>query len=169
MTLTTLPPASHSIRSLLEGLQSAGLADHAQRVAKLTSGLCAQLGLSRRPTVLITTAALLHEVGRLGPPARGGRIALRSEETLRNATGLAGTAIIVRHVSERWDGRGGPDGLAAEQIPLGSRIVGACDAWDVLSNVTSMSRDEVVAVLRSGAGAQWDSRIVAALITTQTR
>ena len=169
MTLTTVPPASQSIRSLLSELQAAGLVDHGQRVAKLSASLCAQLGLSRRPTLLVTTAALLHEVGRLGYPSRSGRIALRSEEKLRHTPGLEGAAVIVRHITERWDGRGGPDGLARELIPLGSRIIGAADAWDVLSSVSSMTRVEVVAVLRSGAGAQWDPRIVSALIEAQSR
>ena len=167
MTLAT-SPAPQSIRSLLAELQAAGLVDHGQRVAKISGRLCAELGLSRRPTTLITTAALLHDVGRLGPPAVAGRIALRSEHTLRRTPGLEGAATIVRHISERWDGRGGPDGLARDRIPLGSRIIGAADAWDILWSVASMTHDEVVAVMRSGSGGQWDPRIVTALIASQT-
>ena len=47
---------------------------------------------------------------------------------------LASAAPIVRSHHERVDGRGYPDGLAGEQIPLGARIVAACDAYDAMAN-----------------------------------
>jgi HD-GYP domain-containing protein (c-di-GMP phosphodiesterase class II) len=162
MTLAALPPASPSVRSLVESLQAGGLAEHGARVASTSAELCRRLGISRRPTAVVTMAALLHDVGRLGPPGRAGRVALRSEEVLRDVEGLRAAAVLVRHVHERWDGRGGPDGLKRDRIPLGSRIIGVCDAWDTIS--TCLSQADAIATMRAGAGAQWDPRIVNALI-----
>ena len=54
------------------------------------------------------------------------------ERILRPLPGLSAVATAVRHEHERWDGRGYPDGLAGEAIPLASRIVLACDAYNAL-------------------------------------
>jgi response regulator RpfG family c-di-GMP phosphodiesterase len=161
MTSATLPPAPPTLRSLLESMKAHGLTEHGTRVAALSAELCSRLGLSKRPLSVITTAALLHDVGRLGE-VDGGSLAVRSQEMLRDVDGLVAVAGLVRHVHERWDGRGGPDRLRRDRIPLGARIIATADAWDTL--IFALPEPEAVTALRFGAGAQWDPKIVAELI-----
>ena len=75
---------------------------------------------------------------------------------------------LVRHEHERWDGLGYPDGLAGEDIPLGSRIILACDAYDAMTTDrpyrAAMSDEQARAELLRNAGAQFDERVVAALM-----
>jgi HD-GYP domain-containing protein (c-di-GMP phosphodiesterase class II) len=76
---------------------------------------------------------------------------------------------MVRHGHERFDGSGYPDSLRGEEIPLGSRIVLACDAYDAMTSErpyrAPLSHDEAVAELTAGAGSQFDPRVVEALIS----
>ena len=71
---------------------------------------------------------------------------------------------IVRHCHERWDGRGYPDGLAGEDIPLEARIIFVCDAYHAMTTDRPYRRQlghaEAVRRLRDGAGAQFDPRVV---------
>lgn len=71
---------------------------------------------------------------------------------------------IVYHHHERFDGRGYPDGIAGERIPLGARIVAVVDAYDAMTSDRpyrkAMSHEEAEAILRDGAGSQWDPKIV---------
>ena len=94
-------------------------------------------------------------------PVAGERILLRIPE-------LAPIAPIVRHEHEHWDGSGYPDGLAGRAIPVGARIILACDAYEAM--ITSrpyrpaMTHDEALAELRSGAGTTYDPDVVDALL-----
>jgi HD-GYP domain-containing protein (c-di-GMP phosphodiesterase class II) len=79
-------------------------------------------------------------------------------------------ATIVRSSREHVDGSGRPDGLAASDIPLGSRIVAACDAFDAMLSHRSwrpaMSTDAALAELRAGSGTQFDRAVVDAFEAT---
>ncbi len=80
---------------------------------------------------------------------------------------LAKVGQLIRSSRERADGTGYPDGLAGEAIPLGARIVAACDAFDAMISSRPYrgvrSIDEAVAELRRGRGTQFDARVVDAL------
>jgi HD-GYP domain-containing protein (c-di-GMP phosphodiesterase class II) len=71
---------------------------------------------------------------------------------------------IVRSHHERWDGGGYPDGLAAEAIPLGARIVAVCDAYDAMTTTrpyrAATSPQAAMAELRRCSGTQFDPRVV---------
>jgi len=75
-------------------------------------------------------------------------------------------AVIVRHHHERWDGRGYPDGLAGETIPLGSRIICVADSFDAMTSDRpyrgALSYDDARAELIRNAGTQFDPTIVSA-------
>ena len=90
------------------------------------------------------------------------------ERILRAIPGMGSVARIVRHEHERFDGTGYPDGLAGEEIPLGSRIILACDAYHAMTSDrpyrAAMAHDHAVAELVRCAGSQFDPRIVAALV-----
>ena len=72
----------------------------------------------------------------------------------------------MRSIRERYDGTGYPDGLAGNAIPLGSRIVAVCDAFDAMTTDrpyrTAMSRENALEELRRCAGSQFDPRVVKA-------
>jgi HD-GYP domain-containing protein (c-di-GMP phosphodiesterase class II) len=75
---------------------------------------------------------------------------------------------VVRASHERWDGGGYPDGLAGEDIPLGARIVFACDAWDAMTcdrgYRNALSPEVAAEELRANAGTQFDAHVVTALL-----
>ncbi len=75
---------------------------------------------------------------------------------------------VVYHHHERWDGRGYPDGLIGEKIPLGARIVSVVDAFDAMTSDRpyrdAMALEEATAILQDGAGRQWDPRVVRTLL-----
>jgi HD-GYP domain-containing protein (c-di-GMP phosphodiesterase class II) len=74
----------------------------------------------------------------------------------------------VRNEHERWDGKGYPDRLQGERIPLGSRIILACDAFDAMTSDrpyrAALSESDARAELIAGAGTQFDERVVSALL-----
>ncbi len=90
------------------------------------------------------------------------------EQILSSVEFLSEVLPLVRHEHERWDGGGYPDGLAGEAIPLGSRIVLACDAYDAMTSDrpyrAAMTDAQARAELLAGAGTQFDERVVAALL-----
>ena len=92
------------------------------------------------------------------------------ERILATVPGLEAVARAVRHEHERWDGDGYPDGLVGDAIPLASRIVLACDAWNALVSDRpyrkALPRDVALAELRRCAGTQFDPTVVAALSTS---
>jgi HD-GYP domain-containing protein (c-di-GMP phosphodiesterase class II) len=90
------------------------------------------------------------------------------EKILRRTPELVPIAPLVRYEHERWDGTGYPDGLAGEEIPIGSRIIFACDAYSAMITArpyhAPRRHEEAVAELRAGAGSQFDPRVVDALL-----
>ena len=128
-------------------------------------------------------AARLHDVGKIAVPdpilRKPGPLAGREWETMRRhpewgsgmlakIPGLEAVAIVVRYHHERYDGRGYPDGLPGDCIPLASRIVAVCDAYNaiVADRPYSSGRvhEEALAELRAHAGTQFDPRVVDALL-----
>ena len=90
------------------------------------------------------------------------------ERILRMIPGLGAIARIVRHEHERWDGGGYPDGIAAGEIPIGSRIILACDAYHAMTSDRpyrkSMAHADALAELTRHAGTQFDPEVVQALV-----
>ena len=99
------------------------------------------------------------------PPARGAQVA--------SLDGLAHLAPAVRAEHERWDGRGYPDGLEGEEIPVASRIVLACDAYDAMTSDRpyrcAMDPGDARTQLRANAGTQFDPRVAQALLAVLDR
>jgi HD-GYP domain-containing protein (c-di-GMP phosphodiesterase class II) len=152
-------------------------------VVHLARGVAMLLGLHRDQVERIAEAALLHDVGKLevpeeilhkpGPltedeweiiathPVAGERILLRIPD-------LAPIAPVVRHEHEHWDGSGYPDGLRGRLIPIGSRIILACDAYHAMiadrPYRAAMSPQDAAAELRRGAGTQFDPDVVEAAL-----
>jgi HD-GYP domain-containing protein (c-di-GMP phosphodiesterase class II) len=128
-------------------------------------------------------AALLHDIGKIGIRSeiltKPDRLTGPEFEEIKQHTVLGARMLeripffrdvhpLVRSAHERWDGAGYPDGLAGEQIPLGARIVCACDALHAMTSDrpyrAAMSLSEACDELRRCAGGQFDPRVVAALV-----
>jgi HD-GYP domain-containing protein (c-di-GMP phosphodiesterase class II) len=88
------------------------------------------------------------------------------ERILGAAPALAPVAKLVRGTHERFDGSGYPDGLAADAIPLGSRIVAVCDAFHAMTSPRpyrpAIPVEDALAELKANAGTQFDPTVVAA-------
>ena len=86
------------------------------------------------------------------------------ERILAAAPAMAPVAALVRSSHERWDGDGYPDRLASEQIPLGSRIIFVCDAYEAMTESRSyrdpISPEDALEELRRCAGSQFDPQLV---------
>lgn len=87
------------------------------------------------------------------------------ERILMAASAMVPVARLVRSSHERWDGGGYPDGLAGADIPLGSRIIFVCDAYEAITSNRAYRRgashEHAIAEIRAGAGTQFDPEVVA--------
>jgi HD-GYP domain-containing protein (c-di-GMP phosphodiesterase class II) len=116
--------------------------------------------------------AILNKPGPLSEDERPAieRHPLIGEGILSPLEFMADAVPLVRAAHERWDGTGYPDGLAGEAIPLGARILFACDTYEAMTTERpyrpALSREEAVAELRRVAGEQLDPRVVEALVET---
>lgn len=164
-----------------------GLRDHAAGVAALAVAVGRKLGLGGPELDELRLAAELHDVGKLAIPDEilGKRGPLHATERafvrthpliaqriIGAAPALAHAAALVRSSQERWDGDGFPDGLRGEQIPLCSRIIAACSAYEAIVRArpyrAARSRDDALAELERCAGSQFDPTVVRTLAAVLT-
>jgi len=162
--------------------------DHVVRTAELAVRVGEQLQLGPCALRRLGMTAILHDVGKLNLPdqilIKPGRLTDTEFEIIRTHTvhgaqlvsaspALAEITDGVRGHHERIDGGGYPDGLAGDAIPHDARVVAACDAFDAMANTRQyregMGHDKAIAILNEHAGSQWDSDVVAALVTVVRR
>lgn len=154
---------------------------HCQTVSELAALIAAELGFAGDRLARMRLAGLLHDVGKIGVPDMilNKRAALTDDEyrvmqahsvlgyEIVQAAGLPDEAEWVRHHHERVDGRGYPDGLAGDAIPLESRIILVADAYEAMTSDrpyrTAPGQAFAVEELRRGAGTQFDAHVVEAL------
>jgi diguanylate cyclase (GGDEF)-like protein len=158
------------------------LHQHLCGVADLALAVADRLGVAAEERDEIFRAAELHDVGKMAIPdailAKPGPLdpgewefmrkhTLIGERIIAAAPALVPIARLVRSSHERWDGAGYPDGLAGEAIPLGSRIVFACDAFDAMVSErpysVAMRPARALEEIDRGAGSQFDPAVAAAL------
>src|SRR3954447_20456805 len=173
------------VRSLALALEARDgyTGEHSDAVERLSVAVAGRLGLDPAQVADVQSTALLHDIGKIGVPDRvlhkPGRLdedewalmrehPVIGERILRPLPGFGPVATAVRHEHERWDGGGYPDGLAGEGIPLPSRIVLACDAWNALVSDRPYRRAlppaEARAELSRCAGTQFDPEVIEALL-----
>jgi diguanylate cyclase (GGDEF)-like protein len=163
--------------------KDAHTATHARSIVRHAEGVGRVLGLAGRDLRDVRYGAALHDIGKIAVPepvlnkpgpltdderAQVERHVLVGEQILAPVEFLARVRAIVRHGHERWDGTGYPDRLAGEDIPLGSRIVLACDALDAMTRDrpyrAAMGRAAARDELRLHAGRQFDPNVIGALL-----
>lgn len=162
--------------------RDAWTAAHSRAVGNMAATLAQKLGLSAEADT-IRSAALLHDIGKMGIPdailnkpmpldeaewALMREVPLAGERILRSVPGMGAAARLVRHVHERWDGGGHADGLAGDQIPIGSRVISPCDAYHAMTSPrpwrSALTHEDAVHELLDGAGSQFDPEIVEVLV-----
>jgi len=160
---------------------------HLSAVARLARAVGNRLGLPEADLQELVLAAELHDVGKLAIPDSilsktealtedewvfVHRHTVIGERILASAPSLARISPIVRSTHERIDGLGYPDGLAGDQIPLLSRIVSACDAFNAMIEDRpyrpAIPLDGAIAELRRCAGTQFDETVVEALLAAHS-
>lgn len=158
------------------------MAAHLERAGELAAQVALRMGLESESLWKVGYAARLHDIGKLAVPKRiidkPGRLSEKEWEVMERHTivgarmleeipSLAPVAPLVRSSHERWDGGGYPDGIAGERIPIESRIVFACDAFDAITSVRpyqdAVSVPKALAELARCAGTQFDRRVIRAL------
>lgn len=155
--------------------------DHSQRVTTWAVQIAQLMGLEQDEVDGIKFAGYLHDIGKIGIPdsilLKPTRLTLEEEEIIRSHP-IIGERIVkplglmpiersvIRHHHERWDGKGYPDGLRGEEIPLPARILAVADSYDAIisDRVYKRARTEEDALkeLQQGVGTQFDGRVVEA-------
>jgi HD-GYP domain-containing protein (c-di-GMP phosphodiesterase class II) len=142
---------------------------HCRRVTSFTGRIAEGLGFKGRDVSGLKLAALVHDVGRVTEPGEGedpeDALQNSAERAARYVLTSAGSDVAqaVQHQLERWDGDG-PDGIAAEEIPLGARIIAVADAIDIWMRPApgdaALSAAAVVEQLEAESGTRFDPVIV---------
>ena len=159
---------------------------HSEDVLRHALAIARALGLDSRTQRTVQAAALLHDVGKIGVPDRilrkPGPLTEEEFEAVRQHPAM-GAAIVgatpgfeetldaIRHHHESWDGRGYPGGLAGEETPLLARIMAVADAYSAMTMDRPYRKgkrpDDALAVLREGAGTQWDPDCIQAFLRSR--
>jgi len=160
---------------------------HSLRVSHLARSIAEAMGVPRRAIEQIEQAALLHDLGKieavytsilmkpaaLSPEERGiiESHVTKGEELLRTLSSFPEEVIsAVRHHHEREDGKGYPDGIKGNAIPLGAKIIAVCDAVDAMLSDrpyrSALSIPIVMQQLREHTGTQFDPAVVRALLAS---
>ncbi len=174
---------SKSVLLRAVGEWDAELSAHGEAVAALAAATARELGLDDESIERVATAAELHDIGKIAIPRpilhKTGpldadeweflrRHTLIGERIVAAAPALGGVAKMIRSSHERWDGRGYPDALAGDVIPLGAQIVFVCDAFSAMTSerpyAPAVPEAEALAELRRNAGSQFAPAVVEAFL-----
>jgi HD-GYP domain-containing protein (c-di-GMP phosphodiesterase class II) len=176
---------ANTLGTLIDVLEAkdAYTAQHARDVVELSECVARRLGVTDRELREVHYAAILHDIGKIAVPSdilrKPGKLTVDEFEQIKTHSDVGGrlleripftrsVAPLVRAIHERFDGDGYPDRLVGEDIPLGARIVGTCDAFDAMISDRpyrdGMPTEDAVAELHRCAGTQFDPKVVSALI-----
>ena len=170
-----------SLAALLELVEESApdVAAHMERTARIARLFALELGLDGQLLELVVRTARVHDVGKLaippwvlqkpGPLTKYERALMEShsvigQKILERKPVLLGLGTLVRATHERWDGNGYPDRVKGPAIPLPSRVVSVCDAFDAMTHPrayrSSVELETAFEELRRGAGTQFDPGVI---------
>ncbi|AHV94083.1 HD-GYP domain-containing protein [Bordetella holmesii] len=183
------PPADAMgrIRALMQALteRDPHTAAHSQRTARIAMALGEAACLGEADSYVLGAAALLHDIGKLGVPARilesKGKLegmdwarmqehSILGERVVRAADLPLGEQLAraIRHHHENIDGSGYPDGLSGEQIELSARMISLADAYDAISSARSYhgghSHEQTMQILMGEVGRKCDPGLFALFV-----
>jgi len=156
---------------------------HSKKVNTYAVALAGAIGLSPDEVSKVSTAALLHDIGKIGIPDKvlnkKGKLSGEDWEAIKAHPRLGANIVgtmphlvpyvnSILHHHERWDGGGYPEGLKGEEIPIEARILAIVDSFEAMTSVRpyrpALSLEQVVKELRQGAGLQFDPKLVEVFI-----
>jgi len=174
-----------TVRSLVKAVDARDVAtaDHSDRVAARAVEIGREMGLGSRQVVDIWVAAFLHDLGKIGLGddilAKPGPLTEKERRRMQRHP-VVGYEILqpvpiretiklaVRHHHERWDGKGYPDGLAGNDIPVAARIIAVADTYEALVSDrpyrSARSAEQAIAEVIRCSGSQFDPRVVDAFL-----
>ena len=157
---------------------------HSRRVTRYCGAIGRVMNLSADELLDLKYAAGLHDIGKVAISRRilnklgkltDDEFAIMKQHStiairiLEKVDGLQGATPLINHHHERYDGKGYPDNLSGEDIPLGSRIICVAEAFDILTSDVpwrdAMAQDSALAELEACAGTQFDPVVVRAFRT----
>jgi HD-GYP domain-containing protein (c-di-GMP phosphodiesterase class II) len=174
-----------TLRALADAIEAkdASTRGRSERVRKIALVLAAEMDFKERDAWNVEMAALMHDVGKIAVPDHilnkqdsltdeEFRILMRvpvvGAEIVSSIKQLRGAVPMIRHVNERWDGKGYPDRLAGEHIPMGSRVIAVANAFDAMTSDRPYRKglpdDVALKELASCAGVQFDPAVVEGFI-----
>ena len=156
---------------------------HCERVSEYAGILCRKAGLKHNQIEKIVNMAKIHDIGKISVPDKilkssgsltdkeYGEMKKHSQhgyEILEDLDIFKEDLAIIKHHHERYDGNGYPDGLSGKEIPLGSRILAVCDAYDVMSTgrvyKPALTKKEIIAEFKKYSGKQFDPEFAEMMI-----
>jgi diguanylate cyclase (GGDEF)-like protein/putative nucleotidyltransferase with HDIG domain len=156
---------------------------HSRKVNTYAVALAESIGLSPDEVSKVSTAALLHDIGKIGVPDKilnkKGKLSGEDWEAIKSHPRLGANivgnipnlvpcvgSILYHH--ERWDGGGYPEGLKGEEIPMEARILAVADTFAAMTSArpyrTALHTEEVIKELRRCTGSQFDPQLVEVFI-----
>ncbi len=159
---------------------------HSQRVAQYSVQIAERMGLSPKQLETTKTAALLHDIGKIGIKDdvlnKNGKLDFKEyyeiqqhpeigANIIKDVASLRKVSEIIRHHHERYDGNGYPDSLLGTSIPIESSIIAVADAYDAMTSDRSyrkaMSHGAAMEIIRSGGGSQFHPDVVKHFVTLE--
>lgn len=163
-------------------------AGHSARVQRVALALGHELGLPEEEREALRLGGLFHDIGKIAIPdailLKPARLTDTEFEHMKEHSAEGARIVgklgrlrpivpIIRHHHERWDGRGYPDVLAGDEIPLLAAVVGLADAWDAMTTerpyAAAMSPDEALDEIRRGRGGQFSPAVADAMLRVVER
>jgi len=153
---------------------------HGSQIAGYVKKIAEDLDICKEEIAVIAYAAALHDIGKLMVSKKillkPGKLTDEEYEEMKKHSvygekllmPLSYIANLVRHHHERWDGKGYPDNLKGNEIPIGSRIIAVIDVFNAITHERTykkaMSKEYAIGELEKNAGSQFDPQIVALFV-----